>query len=60
MAITEAGMRLHDRVIDVFPAAEKDMIRTMLSESLRAVISQNLLKKKGGTQQLKKIMNFFI
>jgi twitching motility protein PilT len=35
-------------VIDVFPAAEKEMIRAMLSESLRAVISQTLLKKKGG------------
>jgi twitching motility protein PilT len=37
-----------DRIIDVFPAAEKDMIRAMLSESLRAVISQTLLKKRGG------------
>ena len=37
-----------DRVVDVFPAAEKDMVRAMLSESLRAVISQTLLKKTGG------------
>src|SRR5690606_19463533 len=37
-----------DRVIDVFPAAEKDMVRSMLSESLQAVISQTLLKKIGG------------
>ena len=37
-----------DRVVDVFPAAEKDMIRAMLSESLKAVISQTLLKKNGG------------
>jgi twitching motility protein PilT len=34
--------------VDVFPAAEKDMVRSMLSESLRAVISQTLLKKIGG------------
>jgi len=33
---------------DVFPAAEKEMVRSMLSESLRAVISQTLLKKVGG------------
>ncbi|QGU33859.1 type IV pilus twitching motility protein PilT [Thermochromatium tepidum] len=36
------------RIIDVFPAAEKDMVRAMLSESLRAVISQTLLKRTGG------------
>ena len=35
-------------MIDVFPAAEKDMVRSMLSESLQAVISQTLLKKTGG------------
>src|SRR5690606_11173462 len=37
-----------DRIVDVFPAAEKDMVRAMLSESLRAAISQTLLKKIGG------------
>ncbi|KKL17674.1 hypothetical protein LCGC14_2483210, partial [marine sediment metagenome] len=37
-----------DRIIAVFPAAEKSMVRSMLSESLRAVISQTLLKKIGG------------
>ena len=37
-----------DRIIDVFPAGEKPMVRSMLSESLRAVISQSLLKKVGG------------
>jgi twitching motility protein PilT len=37
-----------DRIIDVFPAGEKPMVRSMLSESLRAVISQALLKKVGG------------
>jgi twitching motility protein PilT len=35
-------------VIDVFPAGEKGMVRSMLSESLRAVIAQTLLKKIGG------------
>ncbi|MEO5350251.1 MAG: type IV pilus twitching motility protein PilT [Magnetococcus sp. YQC-3] len=45
---TTSAAKTIDRIVDVFPAAEKDMIRTMLSESLRAVISQNLLKKRGG------------
>ncbi|MBF0416074.1 MAG: type IV pilus twitching motility protein PilT [Magnetococcales bacterium] len=45
---TTSAAKTIDRIVDVFPAAEKDMIRTMLSESLRAVISQSLLKKKGG------------
>jgi len=45
---TSSAAKTIDRVVDVFPAAEKDMIRAMLSESLRAVISQTLLKKVGG------------
>jgi len=45
---TSSAAKTIDRIIDVFPAAEKDMIRAMLSESLRAVISQTLLKKRGG------------
>lgn len=45
---TSSAAKTIDRIIDVFPAAEKDMMRAMLSESLRAVISQALLKKKGG------------
>ena len=45
---TSSAAKTIDRVIDVFPAAEKDMVRAMLSESLRAVISQSLLKKIGG------------
>ncbi|MBF0162497.1 MAG: type IV pilus twitching motility protein PilT [Magnetococcales bacterium] len=45
---TTSAAKTVDRIVDVFPAAEKDMIRTMLSESLRAVISQHLLKRKGG------------
>jgi len=45
---TSSAAKTIDRIIDVFPAAEKDMTRSMLSESLQAVISQTLLKKKGG------------
>ena len=45
---TSSAAKTIDRVVDVFPAAEKDMVRAMLSESLRAVITQALLKKKGG------------
>ncbi len=45
---TTSAPKTIDRIIDVFPAAEKDMIRAMLSESLQAVISQSLLKKVGG------------
>lgn len=45
---TSSAAKTIDRVVDVFPAAEKDMVRSMLSESLRAVISQTLLKKIGG------------
>ncbi len=45
---TSSAAKTIDRIIDVFPAAEKDMVRSMLSESLRAVISQTLLKKNGG------------
>lgn len=45
---TTSAAKTIDRIIDVFPAAEKDMVRAMLSESLRAVISQTLLKRIGG------------
>ena len=45
---TSSAAKTIDRVVDVFPAAEKDMVRAMMSESLRCVISQALLKKKGG------------
>jgi twitching motility protein PilT len=45
---TSSAAKTIDRVVDVFPAAEKDMIRAMLSESLKSVISQTLLKKQGG------------
>ena len=45
---TSSAAKTIDRVVDVFPAGEKEMVRSMLSESLRAVISQTLLKKSGG------------
>ncbi|HCK94460.1 MAG TPA: twitching motility protein PilT, partial [Gammaproteobacteria bacterium] len=45
---TTSAAKTIDRVVDVFPAAEKAMVRSMLSESLQAVISQTLLKKSGG------------
>jgi twitching motility protein PilT len=45
---TSSAAKTIDRVVDVFPAAEKEMVRAMLSESLRAVISQTLLKRIGG------------
>src|ERR1700704_3102856 len=43
---TSSAAKTIDRIIDVFPAAEKDMVRAMLSESLVAAISQTLLKTK--------------
>ncbi len=45
---TSSAAKTMDRIIDVFPAQEKEMVRSMLSESLRAVISQALLKRVGG------------
>jgi len=46
---TSSAAKTIDRVIDVFPPAEKEMVRAMLSESLQAVISQTLIKKKDGS-----------
>jgi len=46
---TSSAAKTIDRIVDVFPANEKDMVRAMMSESLRAVISQTLLKTKDGT-----------
>ena len=43
---TSSAAKTVDRIVDVFPAAEKEMVRSMLSESLRAVISQTLIKTK--------------
>lgn len=45
---TTSAAKTIDRVVDVFPAEEKSMVRSMLSESLQAVVSQTLLKKVGG------------
>lgn len=45
---TTSAAKTIDRIVDVFPAAEKAMVRSMLSESLQAVISQTLLKRNGG------------
>jgi len=45
---TTSAAKTIDRIVDVFPAAEKAMVRSMLSESLQAVVSQTLLKKVGG------------
>ena len=49
---TSSAAKTIDRIVDVFPAAEKEMVRSMLSESLRAVISQTLLKAKDGSGRL--------
>ncbi len=45
---TSSAPKTIDRIVDSFPGAEKDMVRSMLSESLRAVISQTLLKAADG------------
>lgn len=45
---TSSAAKTIDRIIDVFPGSDKGMVRSMLSESLRAVIAQKLLKKVGG------------
>jgi twitching motility protein PilT len=46
---TSSAAKTIDRIVDVFPGEEKEMVRAMLSESLQAVISQTLLKTKDGT-----------
>jgi twitching motility protein PilT len=45
---TSSAAKTIDRIVDVFPGDEKEMVRAMLSESLQAVISQTLLKTKDG------------
>ena len=45
---TTSAAKTVDRIIDVFPGEEKAMVRSMLSESLQAVVSQSLLKRQGG------------
>jgi twitching motility protein PilT len=49
---TSSAAKTIDRIIDVFPAEEKEMVRSMLSESLRAVISQTLIKTKDGSGRI--------
>jgi twitching motility protein PilT len=49
---TSSAPKTIDRIVDVFPADEKEMVRAMLSESLQAVISQALLKTKDGTSRI--------
>jgi len=46
---TSSAAKTVDRIIDVFPPEEKEMVRSMLSESLVGVISQMLLKTKDGS-----------
>lgn len=45
---TSSAAKTIDRIIDVFPGQDKEMVRSMLSESLRSVIAQTLLKRVGG------------
>jgi twitching motility protein PilT len=45
---TTSAAKTIDRIVDVFPAEEKSMVRSMLSESIQAVISQTLIKRVGG------------
>ncbi len=45
---TSSAAKTIDRIVDVFPAEEKSMVRSMLSESLQGVVSQTLLKKENG------------
>ena len=49
---TSSAAKTIDRIVDVFPAEEKEMVRAMLSESLQAVISQTLLKTKDGSSRV--------
>lgn len=49
---TSSAAKTIDRIVDVFPAEEKDMVRAMLSESLQAVISQTLLKLRDGSGRI--------
>lgn len=49
---TSSAAKTIDRIIDVFPAEEKDMVRVMLSESLQAVVSQLLIKKQDSSGRI--------
>ena len=45
---TSSAVKAIDRIIDIYPTGQKDQIRSMLSESLEAVIAQKLLPTKDG------------
>ncbi len=47
---TASAAKTIDRMVDVFPAGEKDMVRSMLSESLQTILSQVLLRKNDGAR----------
>ena len=49
---TSSAAKTVDRIIDVFPADQQNMVRTMLSESLEAVVAQRLLKNLKGEDVL--------
>ncbi|PUE30902.1 twitching motility protein PilT [Limnohabitans sp. Jir61] len=49
---TSSAAKSIDRIVDVFPSEEKEMVRSMLSESLNAVISQVLCKRKDGEDRV--------
>ncbi|ATQ74392.1 MULTISPECIES: type IV pilus twitching motility protein PilT [Massilia] len=49
---TSSAAKTIDRIVDVFPSEEKEMVRAMLSESLQAVVSQTLLKTKDGSGRI--------
>ena len=49
---TSGAAKTIDRIIDVFPPEEKDMVRAMLSESLLGVVSQVLCRRKDGTGRI--------
>lgn len=45
---TSSAAKTIDRIIDIFPASQKQQVRSMLAESLEAVVAQKLLPQKGG------------
>ncbi len=45
---TNSAAKAVDRIIDAFPAQEQEQVRIVLSEVLRGVVAQQLLRKKGG------------
>jgi twitching motility protein PilT len=49
---TNSAPKTVDRIIDVFPADQQEQIRSMLAESLKGVVSQILLRKKGGSGRI--------